>query len=132
MSSLASSPVTCSAAPSRGTTRSPASSSCGWSFSAPPSACGRPATSSSTSFPPGLRRATELLGVLAIILFGAVLVQQGWKLVELGQFQQTPVMGLSKRYVYASMPVGGILIILYSLPHLWRALSGRTASNLRH
>jgi TRAP-type C4-dicarboxylate transport system permease small subunit len=41
-------------------------------------------------------------------------------------------MGLSKRYVYASMPVGGILIILYSLPHLWRALSGRTASNLRH
>jgi TRAP-type C4-dicarboxylate transport system permease small subunit len=83
-------------------------------------------------FPPRLRRAAELLGVLAIMLFGAVLVQQGWKLVELGQFQQTPVMGLSKRYVYASMPVGGILIILYSLPHLWRALSGRTAPAARH
>ena len=79
-----------------------------------------------------LRRAADLLGVLAIMLFGAVLVQQGWKLVELGQFQQTPVMGLSKRYVYASMPVGGILIILYSLPHLWRALSGRTAPAPRH
>ena len=83
-------------------------------------------------FPRNLRRAAELLGVLAIMLFGAVLVQQGWKLVELGQFQQTPVMGLSKRYVYASMPVGGILIILYSLPHLWRALSGRTALAARH
>jgi len=83
-------------------------------------------------FPRSLRRAAELLGVLAIMLFGAVLVQQGWKLVELGQFQQTPVMGLSKRYVYASMPVGGILIILYSLPHLWRALSGLTAPAPRH
>jgi len=83
-------------------------------------------------FPPGLRRATELLGVLAIILFGAVLVQQGWKLVELGQFQQTPVMGLSKRYVYASMPAGGVLIILYSLPHLWRTLSGRAPAVPRH
>jgi len=78
-------------------------------------------------FPPGLRRATELLGVFAIMLFGAVLVQQGWKLVELGQFQQTPVMGLSKRYIYASMPAGGVLIILYSLPHLWRTLTGRAA-----
>jgi TRAP-type C4-dicarboxylate transport system permease small subunit len=44
--------------------------------------------------------------------------------VELGQFQRTPVMGLSKQYVYASVPAGGALIILYSLPHLWRALRG--------
>ena len=57
--------------------------------------------------------------------FGWTLIQQGWKLVELGQFQQTPVMGLSKQYVYASVPVGGALIILYSLPHLWRAVRGR-------
>jgi TRAP-type C4-dicarboxylate transport system permease small subunit len=33
-------------------------------------------------------------------------------------------MGLSKRYVYLSVPVGGALIMLYSLPHLWRALRG--------
>lgn len=75
-------------------------------------------------FPPGLRRAAEILGVLAIMGFGAVLIQQGWKLVELGQFQQTPVMGLSKRYVYGSMPAGGALIILYSARHLWRAVTG--------
>jgi TRAP-type transport system small permease protein len=73
-------------------------------------------------FSAGFRRAAEILGVLAIVLFGGVLIQQGWKLVELGQFQQTPVMGLSKAYIYASMPVGGLLIILYSLPHLWRAV----------
>lgn len=75
-------------------------------------------------FPPGLRRVADAFGVLAIVLFGVVLIQQGWKLVELGQFQQTPVMGLSKAYVYASMPVGGALIILYSLRHFWRAVTG--------
>ncbi|HYS93434.1 MAG TPA: TRAP transporter small permease [Candidatus Acidoferrales bacterium] len=74
-------------------------------------------------FPPGLRRIADAFGVLAIMLFGGVLIQQGWKLVELGQFQQTPVMGLSKAYVYASMPVGGALIILYSLRHFWRAVT---------
>ena len=83
-------------------------------------------------FPPGLRRAADTFGVLAIMLFGGVLIQQGWKLVELGQFQQTPVMGLSKAYVYASMPVGGALIILYSLRHLWRAVTGGRAEAPGH
>ncbi len=79
-------------------------------------------------FPPGLRRIADAFGVLAIMLFGGVLIQQGWKLVELGQFQQTPVMGLSKAYVYASMPVGGALIILYSLRHFWRAVTGASTA----
>ena len=74
--------------------------------------------------PPGLRRATHVVGVLAVIGVGLVLIQQGWKLVELGQFQRTPVMGLSKQYVYAAIPAGGILIILYSLPLLRAALRG--------
>ena len=83
-------------------------------------------------FPPALRRSAEVLGVLSIMLFGAVLIQHGWKLVELGQFQQTPVMGLSKGYVYASMPAGGALIILYSLRHLWNALTGVPAAAPGH
>ena len=75
-------------------------------------------------FPPGLRRVAHVVGVLVVMGFGLLMIQQGWKLVELGQFQRTPVMGLSKQYVYASVPAGGALIILYSLPHLWRALRG--------
>ena len=74
--------------------------------------------------PPGLRRITQVVGVLALMAVGLVLIQQGWKLVELGQFQRTPVMGLSKQYVYASVPAGGILIIVYSLPLLWAAIRG--------
>jgi len=75
-------------------------------------------------FPPGLRRVAHVVGVLVVMGFGLLLIQQGWKLVELGQFQRTPVMGLSKQYVYLSVPAGGALIVLYSLPHLWRALRG--------
>ena len=75
-------------------------------------------------FPPGLGRVAHVVGVLAVIAVGLVLIQQGWKLVELGQFQRTPVMGLSKQYVYASIPAGGVLIILYSLPLLWAAVRG--------
>ena len=74
------------------------------------------------------RRLAHAVGVLVLIGFGLVLIQQGWKLVELGQFQRTPVMGLSKQWIYASVPTGGILIILYSLPHLRRALRGAPPS----
>lgn len=75
-------------------------------------------------FPPGARRAAHVFGLLVLMGFGLILIQQGWKLVELRKYQRTPVMGLSKQYVYTSVPVGGALIILYSLPHLWRALRG--------
>jgi TRAP-type C4-dicarboxylate transport system permease small subunit len=75
-------------------------------------------------FSPEAQRVAHVLGVLIVMGFGLLLIQQGWKLVELGQYQRTPVMGLSKQYVYASVPAGGALIILYSLPHLWRALRG--------
>lgn len=77
---------------------------------------------------PAGRRLAHAVGVLVLIGFGLVLIQQGWKLVELGQFQRTPVMGLSKQWIYASVPTGGILIILYSLPHLLRALRGAPPS----
>jgi TRAP-type C4-dicarboxylate transport system permease small subunit len=77
---------------------------------------------------PAGRRLAHAVGVLVLIGFGLVLIQQGWKLVELGQFQRTPVMGLSKQWVYASVPAGGFLIILYSLPHLRRVLRGTPPS----
>jgi TRAP-type C4-dicarboxylate transport system permease small subunit len=83
-------------------------------------------------FPPALQRAAAIFGALAVMGFGWILIQQGWKLVELGQFQQTPVMGLSKQYIYASVPVGGALVILFSLPHLWWALRGPGATSGRH
>ena len=75
-------------------------------------------------FPPALQRVTVVFGILVVMGFGWILIQQGWKLVELGQFQQTAVMGLSKQYIYLAVPVGGVLVILFSLGHFWRALRG--------
>jgi len=69
---------------------------------------------------PGAVRAARVLSVVVIASFGGILVYYGLKLVELGQFQQTPVMGLSKAYVYASMPVGGALMIAFALAGLGR------------
>jgi TRAP-type C4-dicarboxylate transport system permease small subunit len=69
---------------------------------------------------PGATTVAHRLTVIVVVAFGAVLVWQGVKLVELGQFQQTPVMGLSKGWVYAPVPVGGALMVVFALPGLWR------------
>ncbi len=73
-------------------------------------------------FPPGLQRAAGGLARLVVIAFSIALIQQGWAFVELGRAQQTPVLGLSKAWIYSAMPVGGALMILYSLAPLGRAL----------
>jgi len=54
--------------------------------------------------------------------FSGVLVVQGLAFMEFGRFQQLPVMGISKVWIYAAMPVGGALMILYSLQALWRGV----------
>ena len=76
-------------------------------------------------FPPGLQRAAGVFGRLVVIAFSLALIQQGWAFVELGRAQQTPVLGLSKAWIYSAMPVGGALMILYSLAPLGRALRER-------
>jgi len=59
-----------------------------------------------------------------VIMFAGVLIQQGLVFLELGRLQQTPVMGLSKMWIYVAIPIGGALMILYSLGPLWRAIRG--------
>ena len=76
-------------------------------------------------FPPGLQRAAGVFGRLVVIAFSIALIQQGWAFVELGRAQQTPVLGLSKAWIYSAMPVGGALMVLYSLAPLGRALRDR-------
>jgi len=73
---------------------------------------------------PRLRQAAVLLFPLVVIIFAGVLIQQGLVFLELGKFQQTPVMGLPKTWIYVAIPIGGALMILYSLGPLWRAIRG--------
>lgn len=72
--------------------------------------------------PPPLRRLATIFALAMIVAFSAVLVAQGWAFLEFGRYQQLPVMGISKAWIYAAMPAGGVLMILYAVPLLWRAL----------
>jgi len=76
-------------------------------------------------FPPGLQWAAGIFGRLVVVAFSIALIQQGWAFVELGRAQQTPVLGLSKAWIYSAMPLGGALMVLYSLAPLGRALRER-------
>lgn len=73
---------------------------------------------------PRLRQAMVILFPLVVIIFAGLLIQQGLVFLEIGKFQQTPVMGLPKAYIYVAIPIGGALMILYSLGPLWRAIRG--------
>jgi TRAP-type C4-dicarboxylate transport system permease small subunit len=73
------------------------------------------------ALPERARRVAGLVTPLTIIAFSAVLVVQGLEFMEFGKFQQLPVMGISKVWIYAAMPVGGALMILYALQALWRS-----------
>jgi TRAP-type C4-dicarboxylate transport system permease small subunit len=75
--------------------------------------------------PRPLQRAAQALALLVAISFSLVLIHQGWAFMEHGRVQTLPVSGVSKAWVYAAMPVGGVLIIVHTLPRLWRVLAGR-------
>ena len=76
-------------------------------------------------FPPRAQRAAGVFGRLVVVAFSIALIQQGWHFVELGRAQQTPVLGMSKAWIYSAMPVGGALMVLYSVAPLARALRNR-------
>jgi TRAP-type transport system small permease protein len=64
----------------------------------------------------------ELLALLAIVGFASVLLWQGCLLTEFGLMQRTPVMDMSKSWIYAAIPVGSALMIFYAVPALWAAM----------
>jgi TRAP-type C4-dicarboxylate transport system permease small subunit len=66
----------------------------------------------------------ELLALVIVVAFASVLVWQGWKLTLLGQMQQTPVMGMPKAWIYAGIPLSGVLMIFYAISPMWRAARG--------
>jgi TRAP-type transport system small permease protein len=74
---------------------------------------------------PRLRRATDLLVGLLVVVFGGVLVAGGLAMWPVARRQVTDSLELSMLWFYAALPVGGALMILFSLPQLWRMARGR-------
>jgi TRAP-type C4-dicarboxylate transport system permease small subunit len=65
------------------------------------------------SLPP--RAATALRALIAVLLFGffGFMVWYGVLYVERAQFQMTPTTQISMAWIYAAMPVGGLLLAVH-------------------
>ena len=74
---------------------------------------------------PRLRRVNDLVVGLLVVVFGGVLVAGGVAMWPVARRQVTDSLELSMLWFYAALPVGGALMILFSLPHLWRMARGR-------
>ena len=76
-------------------------------------------------FGPRLRRATELAVGLLVLVFGLILVAGGIAMYPVARRQVTDSLELSMLWFHGALPVGGVLMVLYSLPHLWRLIRVR-------
>ena len=76
-------------------------------------------------FGPRLRHATDLLVGLLVAVFGGVLVAGGIAMWPVARRQVTDSLELSMLWFHGALPVGGALMIYFSLPHLWRLARGR-------
>ena len=62
-----------------------------------------------------MQRILRAVIVLVLLFFFAFMVKVGWDYMQRAQYQMTPAMRLSFRYVYAAMPVGFSLLIVHLL-----------------
>ena len=69
---------------------------------------------------PRLRRAADLLVALLVVGFGGVLVAGGVAMYPVARRQVTDSLELSMLWFYGALPIGGALMVLFSLPHLRR------------
>lgn len=76
-------------------------------------------------FGPRLRRAADLVVALLVMGFGGVLVAGGVAMYPLARRQVTDSLELSMLWFYGALPIGGALMILFSLPHLSRLFRPR-------
>jgi C4-dicarboxylate transporter DctQ subunit len=73
----------------------------------------------------GAQRATDLAVGLLVTGFGAVLVAGGIALWPVARRQVSDSLELSMVWFYGALPVGGALMILFSLPQIWRLVADR-------
>jgi TRAP-type C4-dicarboxylate transport system permease small subunit len=74
---------------------------------------------------PRLRRTSDLVVGLLVVAFGGVLVAGGVAMWPVARQQVSDSLELSMAWSYGALPVGGALMILFSLPHLWRLARGQ-------
>lgn len=77
--------------------------------------------------PPGAKRIVLIVTNLLCLAFFAVLVVYGTQMVLVVYPQRSPALEISMSYVYASVPVGGLFMLLYSIETLFGDAKARSA-----
>ncbi len=76
-------------------------------------------------FTSGARHVAERFITLTVIGFGAILVAGGIRMAPIAHRQVTDALEISQLWFFGALPVGGVLMILFALPQLWRPDSSR-------
>lgn len=76
------------------------------------------------ALPEKSRQALYAFIYLSIIVLMMVLIQQGWLFALNARLQETSTTQISMMFVFISMPIGGILVLLVALELLVQALIG--------
>lgn len=63
---------------------------------------------------PGLQKVLEFIDKLIITGFIGVLLKFGFDIMKMVQFQTSPAMGISMIFFYATVPVSGVLMLIYT------------------
>ena len=76
-------------------------------------------------FGPSARRRVDLVVLVVVIAFAAVLLAGGIAIAPLARRQVTDALEISMLWFYGALPVGGALMIVFALPQLVALARGR-------
>ena len=76
-------------------------------------------------FGPSARRRVDLVVLVVVIAFAAVLLAGGIAIAPLARRQVTDALEISMLWFYGALPVGGALMIMFALPQLLSLARGR-------
>ena len=69
--------------------------------------------------PQGLNKIVLAFGYLVMLVFSAVLIYTGMKMITLGSHQISAALQIPMKYVYIVLPISGVLMIFYLLKNLY-------------
>ena len=69
--------------------------------------------------PQRLNKIVLAFGYLVMLVFSAVLIHTGMKMVTLGSHQISAALQIPMKYVYIVLPISGVLMIFYLLKNLY-------------
>lgn len=63
---------------------------------------------------------------LFTILFGYIITRYGYEMIKLTMYQRSPILRWPMAYVYAALPVTGVLYILYTVYNIYNLITEKS------